>query len=463
MEELLMRKTKAVAVLTAAVLVAGAFAGCGKKQAKDDVTEITMWSGDTHSKAVMSELVNEFNQTIGKQNKVKFVYQIKEDAGNQLKVALQNGSEPDLFGAGTLSEFAENNYIVPLDDIEEIKETVAKNSDFQAVGSNVWDGKLYILPISSRVYGLAYNKDLFKAAGIVDDKGEAKPPETIDEMVKDAKILTDKAKQQYGIILPLKWSAWYECEVAAVSRGITGLVNGVYRVQDGKYDFNGIRPLAQAYLDMKKNGSVYPGAEGIDNDPARARFAEGNIGMKFCATWDVGVWNDQFKAKCDWGIVPAPNVSKDEKYACLKEPSWTCAIGKNGLEKKGADKIALVYNWLYSDEVQKTLCEKGVQMPWRADIIEKCNFKDAKKGWADFAKIVTLCDGWRGAMPRDISAYDNDGADFVNRVWSGKVTLDKWIEERTKISNEGIELYKKNNPQKDFSDRVDPTYDNRLK
>lgn len=78
-------------------------------------------------------------------------------------------------------------------------------------------------------------------------------------------------------------------------------------------------------------------------------------------------------------------------------------------------------------------------------------------------KIVTLCDGWRGAMPRDISAYDNDGVDFVNRVWSGKVTLDKWIEERTKISNEGIELYKKNNPQKDFSDRVDPTYDNRLK
>ena len=147
MEELLMKKIKAVAVLTAVVLVAGAFAGCGKKQAKDDVTEITMWSGDTHSKAVMSELVNEFNQTIGKQNKVKFVYQIKEDAGNQLKVALQNGSEPDLFLAQDSVSIYKAGYAETLNEhLADSKYLTAQQVYSGALTADSEDGIFFAVP-----------------------------------------------------------------------------------------------------------------------------------------------------------------------------------------------------------------------------------------------------------------------------------------------------------------------------
>lgn len=455
-----MKKTRILALIMTVVMVTCLVAGCGDKGNTDgDITEITIWSSDTHAKAFMTEKVDEFNKTIGKENKIKLVMDIKEDAQQQLKIALQSGTEPDLFGVSSLSEFAENDYMVPLDEVPGIEETVAKNSSFKFEGTNVWNGKMYILPISSKIYGLAYNKDMFKAAGIVDENGEAKAPETLDEMVEAAKKLTDKSKQQYGIIIPIKWSGWYGCELSNPSRGVSGLINGIYNPATGKYDYSGIKPLAGALLEMKKNGSVYPGAEGLDNDPARARFAEGNIGMKMCATWDVGVWNDQFKAKCDWGVAPVPSTSKDEKYYHLKEPGFSLAIGRRGLEKKGADKIALVYNWLYSDEMLKDECEAGIVMPWRSDIVENSNLTNVKTGWADYCNLVTICGECYGTMPRDISAYDADNVDFVNRVWSGQITLDEWIKERTEISNKGIELFKKNNPDKDYSDRYVPDYD----
>ena len=461
-----MKKIKIISLLMVLVMIAGLVSGCGgkdKQASTDGVTEITMWSSNSHSRAFMTEKVDEFNRTIGKENGIKFVYEVREDAGQQIKIALQSGTEPDLFAPGTLSEFAENNYIVPLDAVPGIAETVAKNNRFKEENSSHWNGKQYRMSVGSSATGLAYNKDLFKKAGLVDENGEAKPPETIEELVEYAKILTDKEQRQYGIIFPLKWGSWYDMELAAPSIPISGKASGCFNVQDGVYDFNGIKPLASAFLQMKEDGSIYPGAEGLDNDPARARFAEGNIGMKFAAMWDVGVWNSQFVANSDWGIAPVPVASKEERYMPGVGCSYSISIGKNGLERKGAEKIAVVFNWLYSDEMQIAEGEAGISLPNRPDLIEKCDFSKSPKGWSDFAEIVKVGTNVYGGLPRDLSAYESDGVDFVNRVWSGKITLDQWIEDRNRISAECVELYKKNNPTRDFSYRVNPDFDIRIK
>ena len=50
------------------------------------------------------------------------------------------------------------------------------------------------VPLYGLAYGLYYNKAMFKAAGL-------NPPTTWEEMVTDAKKLTDPAKQQYGFSL----------------------------------------------------------------------------------------------------------------------------------------------------------------------------------------------------------------------------------------------------------------------
>lgn len=437
---------KIFSVIAAAAILAGSLAGCGQKAATDDgFTTIEMWSGDSHAKMVMNDVVKEFNDTIGKENKVKFVWTLKENgAGDELKIALQQGKEPDLVGCYSLKEMVENDYIASIDDIPEIAETVAKNNDVRDEGSNVYNGKMYLAAVSTQVYGLAYNKDMFKAAGIVDENGEAKPPATLDEMREDAKILTNTDKKEYGIVLPGKWGGWYGCEIFPAAETASGSAD--YNYELGEYDFSGYKPVMEMIMGLKEDGSVYPGMEGLDNDPARARFAEGNIGMKFAVSWDVGVWNDQFKAKCDWGIAPLPAVSEDERYYQPKNPSWTMCISKRNLEEKGAEAVSLVWNYLYSDEILSKMYASCVYLPWRSDIIDNTEVENAKVGWEDFGQIVKLSKKRPQKNSSDTSAYESVSVDFLNRVWTGSVEIDKFLSERTKISNEGMLKYKELHP-----------------
>ncbi len=459
-----MKKIKAISIAMASILALGTLCGCqGKKTGSNGVTEVVIWSANSSEKAVMNELVNKFNNSTGKEKGVKVVWELKENnMTQQLEVAMQNGTEPDIFSGGTLSKLAEQDKIVALEDIPELAEMLEKNGEVKADGWNTYNGKTYFLAASAQLYGLAYNKDMFKAAGIVDEKGDAKPPTTIAEMLEDAKKLTNPDKQEYGFIAPVKWGGWYGCEIQAPAQGSSGMQDGVYDVKTGTYDYSGVKPIAEAFMQMKKDGSLYPGAESMDNDPARARFAEGNIGMKMAVSWDVGVWNDQFPTKCDWGIAPIPVADENNAYKQVKSAGWTNMISKKGLEEKGADKIAIVYNWLWGDDVLKEKCEKSVLMPWREDIVEKVNFEGTKKGWEDFANILKISTAQQPGLSRDMSGHDSIGTDFVNRVWSGQVSFDDWAKEVSGWSNDGVKKYKELHPDVDQSDRIKPEWDIKL-
>jgi len=76
------------------------------------------------------------------------------------------------------------------------------------------DGRIYGLPIGGigggYVMTLFYNKKLFKAAGIVDEAGEPKPPQTWAEFVETAVRLTDKKRGAAGFgILGDDASGWH--------------------------------------------------------------------------------------------------------------------------------------------------------------------------------------------------------------------------------------------------------------
>lgn len=436
---------KLISMLAALALATAGLSGCGKSDVDDGFTKVEMWSGDSHAKAVMNEIVNEFNETVGKENKVKFVWTLKEGSNDELKIALQQGKEPDLFGCYSLKEMAENGYIACLDDIPEIAETIAKNNEVRDEGANVYEGKMYLAAVSSQVYGLAYNKDLFKEAGIVDENGEAKPPETLAELREDAKILTDASKKQYGIAFPGKWGAFFDFELGYPSVSVTGS-NG-YDYEKGEYDYSLMAPMLQLAIDLKEDGSIYPGMEGLDNDPARARFAEGNIGMKFAVSWDVGVWNDQFKAKCDWGIAPFPGADDGTTYYQPKNASWTTCISARNLETK-RDAIALVFNYLYSDEMLSKYYAEGVYLPWRSDIVENTTIENAKVGWEDFGEIIKISKKMPQRKSTDTSGYDSMATEFMAKVWTGEMSVNDFVAERTKISNEGIARWNELHPEK---------------
>jgi ABC-type glycerol-3-phosphate transport system substrate-binding protein len=65
------------------------------------------------------------------------------------------------------------------------------------------DGKIYGIPNSGYYMGMWYNMNLFKQAGLLDDKGIPKFPRTYDELAQTAKIIKDKTGKA-GFFFPTK-------------------------------------------------------------------------------------------------------------------------------------------------------------------------------------------------------------------------------------------------------------------
>jgi len=209
-----MKLTKRL-ILTVLILAifTSCFSGC-KKDAEvstDALEVVTIW-GNGAGVNVDAKIAQEYNETIGKEKGVKIDFQAKEgDVSQQISIALQSGNAPDLFGGGKIKEFSQKGYIAPISKFKGGKEFVdnaVKHGSAYSEDVNVSGNEAYTVSLSVLTFGLVYNKDMFKAAGIVDENGEATPPKTWDELREYAKKLTDKSKRQYGIILPLKWSGW---------------------------------------------------------------------------------------------------------------------------------------------------------------------------------------------------------------------------------------------------------------
>lgn len=419
------------------ILVFIALSGCGKSSSLEqgeEVTEIIWWSGDGHSEQCYRELISEFNSTIGKQNNIKITLEVYSDYNRILAEAVANNSEPDFMGLGDYISFkdaVENELIVPLTSVKGLEKFLENNYGCYVEGKNMYHGEIYGINNAAILIGLVYNKDMFVEAGLVDEQGEAKPPATIDEMVAYAHRLTDYSENKFGFIMPMKWNSWFRYELQNPSQSITGMKNGVYDLEEQKIDFNGIKPLAEAYLQMKKNGSIYPGEQEMSNEIARAIFSSGNVGMKMCAIWDIGVFGDQFLPEFDWGVAPIPGNSEGDSYSHYKEPSTSLYISKKALEEKNPEKVAIAYSFIYGDYAMQKLYRDGVNIPWRAELITDENLENTKVGWSDFGKILKLTE----LEEND----DNSGLvllnkgiqeDFINNVWSGTVSLDEWIEKK---------------------------------
>src|SRR5438309_11446102 len=93
--------------------------------------------------------------------------------------------------------FVDEPWIPPLSEFLLPLNERMKTLDLQdfiptTVASGAFLGTQYAVPVDPNVQLLVYRKDLFERKGL-------KPPATWDELLADAKVFHDPAKQQYGI------------------------------------------------------------------------------------------------------------------------------------------------------------------------------------------------------------------------------------------------------------------------
>ena len=387
-----------VASITASLLV-----GCGgsKAEPKNDtaaqgpVTEkkeeirLTWWTFQRHDMEYMKEKVAKFNEENTDGILVDYVVQ-SENFRQSLDLAFQSNQAPDIFTGQDLAK-----YYVDKDQVEPINgyltdELKSRYGDVLEIeGDNAVDGQIYSLPNAGITYRLVYNKDLFEKAGI------SAPPKTLEELVEDAKLITEMGKADgiYGFAANLKNTQ------TAIERSIKvmGSRSGLtyYNKAKGEYDFTAFKPFVMAFKQIVDDGSMFPGYESLDIDPLRSQFAQGKIGMYFGGSWEPGVYNDQFKTDINWGAVPVPTIGGEVKGASgLTGLRWLY-MSNTTEHKEAAWKVLEYFN---SDDIQIPYAEKGLGNPVVPTVVEKAQPADVK-GMADFK--TSEVDAVWPAMPQE--------------------------------------------------------------
>lgn len=454
-----MKRTKILCLAAALTLSIACFSGCGNKVVDSDVTTVTVWTTESHSKTAVERLVNEFNNNEGKAAGVAIEYKVIEgdSFAKSLELALQTGQGPDLMPStlGVVT-MVENGYAAALEDLPGGAEFAEKYKDELVNRVNTYKGKTYTVPTTATTRGLIYNKDMFKAAGIVDENGEPTPPETFDEMREYAKRLTNKSNNQFGMILPQKWTTWVASDMLTLLQSSVGHCG--YNPVTDEYDYSGLAPIINTYKGIIEDGSMYPGAEGIDNDTARAYFSEGLIGMKIAYSFDVGVLNDQFPAKCDWGVAPLPVVDKNNCYKQVESLGSSFCINAASVETKGGDKLMTCMKWFASDEYVTEMYKGGFYIPIDWDIVKDVELTNAKKGWKEFAEMTKISHSQNQVPQRDTTGKLGIAERIKNEVLAGKISAEEMLKQHTKDSEEASQKYYAVNTEESREEYVDKTW-----
>lgn len=316
--------------------------------AAEGKTTIAYWTTNRHDQAYMTPLIEKFN---AENDKIYIDFQVYADNYSQmLDLAFSTGTAPDVYQlAGTsllVDVVTQKKQLLDLalymDDA--YKARFGEGAFVEGI-NKLGDG-IYSLPYTASACRLFYNKDIFAKVGI-----EA-PPATMDELVADAKLITEKLGAQgiYGI------SGNYKSAASSVGRTIDRLVQrsggacSGFDFKAGKFDFSSYKPILEAYREMFATGVAFPGSESLDIDPLRTQFAAGNLGMYISLSHaEPGVYESQFPTDVDWDCAPLPTLNgKVEGIQQLWIGGSNLGINPN---TKNPEAAWEVMKFLHSDEV----------------------------------------------------------------------------------------------------------------
>ena len=462
--------TRAVSIvisLSMALLLLAACDSKSKTTAKPEATQtetskktqvtmstVEVWTNNASSKAEDVKMVDDFNNGPGKEKGIMIDYKVQGgDYANTLQVALAANQAPPLFksnvGSFTIPQLAKTGWIVAIEDMPGGKDFVKKYDGYLQPSNNTFNGKTYTVPFAVTTLAVAYNKDLLKK------NGYSKPPETWTELREMAKTITKNGGgKEFGFIEGLKSNI-------ASQNGLFQYVSSVghneFDTKAGKFTFTEFKPFYQLWADMGKDGSIFPGCEGLNNDQARAQFAEGNIGFKFSASYDVGVWKDQFPTKMDWGICrPVADPAKKYKNYTYQTPS--IVFGKKALEMP--EKSMEVFKLWNAEDTLVKLYEAGKYIPYKQEIIKMSKNGSNIKNWAEFADLNNSYISPPNPTGEIKLEGDNASA-VVQKIIVGAVTVDQGMADLDKRYNAALE--KAVSGGVDMTPYVDKNFDTSIK
>ncbi|HBE77870.1 MAG TPA: hypothetical protein DDW65_08805 [Firmicutes bacterium] len=382
--------------------------------AANSTVTITIWTHQRHMSDLIKELINNFNNTTGRQKGIKVSMRVLgDDSWPMFHEAQKAGVGPDLYSSGYVTGYPDNfkaGAQMWFDEFNDFRQWKSKwPSWYWVEGMTTYQGHVFAIPGQVFNSRLIYNKDLFRTVGLDPNH----PPRSYQELRDAARKISKYGHGRFygfaycgGESWPMEWlpSQWAEA-------------NGDPAYWDwkrGRWAMEGYDRVFQMLLDINKDGSLFPGTAVLTNDALRAQFAEGRIGMFMGEFWDVGVLNDQFPAKCDWGVAAIPTY--DGKFhgkprAMMLGGMWNI----NGQSQHRLEAWEVV-KWFNRYEVRAKMYERGKCIDPDPIVVKKyVKHRPKAHGFEAFANTLNqdylatypILPGWKAPKDNPCTIFRN--------------------------------------------------------
>jgi multiple sugar transport system substrate-binding protein len=347
-------KARGIAALAASVTLAAGLSACGSGGGDDSSPKtLTYWASNQgrsiqQDQQVLGPELKKFEAKTG--IKVKLEVIGWPDLLNRILAATSSGQGPDVVNVGNTwsASLQATGAFQSFDDATIGK--VGGKAKFipSTLTSTGAPGKPpAFVPLYGLAYGLFYNKKLFADAGL-------QPPKSWQELVADAKKLTDPAKKQYGVVM----------EGASYTEGahfafMFGRQNGANLFQNGQPGFDSPQMVAgvKQYVDLMATQKVVnpSNAEYLNDADMLKDFAGGKAAMMMIQSYaPKGLAENGMKAG-EFGVVPIPApdpLPPGGHKVSSHVAGINIGVFKNTKNKDGALKLI---DFLTSPEEQKIL------------------------------------------------------------------------------------------------------------
>lgn len=269
------------------------------------------------------------------------------DGSAALKAKFASNKAPDIFGSGGYQEA-----LTWKDKFEDLSDQPwVKDAYEAALKPMTIDGKIYGQPVNMEGYGFAYNKELFKKAGIT------KLPTTFAELEEAAKKLKDAGITPFSIGYGEWWVlANHGLNVPFAYQDdsdafIKGLNEGTSKIEGNKY--------FEQYLNLVDLTMKYGNKNPLTTDynTQVTLFASGEAAMLQQGNW-IQPMLDKISPNMEVGFIPLPlsdDAAQADKLMVDVPTNWVVHNKAPEADKEAALDFL---NWMVTSEAGKTALVK---------------------------------------------------------------------------------------------------------
>lgn len=449
------RWKKAAALLISAAMMAG-LSACGgtndSEKTPEGYTEVTFWhSMDRTYAEVLDEQIAAFNDTIGKEKKIKVTAVFQNYPGTDSLNAAMSSDDvdnmPDVIQLYTESVNLVRDYerTVWIEDLINAEESSIKKEDIvpNILNSFEINDKLIGMPYNIACYLLYYNEDQLKEAGFEN------PPETVSEMAEMLPVLTEKTEAQYGLNVRINMN---ELLCFVESQGEEGSYFGNGENGHGDY-MTALQCEEEGTLKnfMEEWGKVIDtGAYKQTKDSINEEFAAGMHSMVIMSSSRLKTIEDLVGDSFSWNVAPVPVLTQEDSKGTFPTGSGLFILNRD--DEKKVDAAWEFVQYMSSAEVQAQWVESTGYVPVNNKALESDIYKNAVKENEKLALPYEILSG----SPENITApfipnykeidtlIKDTMISYANKEIDSQKAYDQIVEESKKI----FETYYRANPVK---------------